>query len=61
VAKTKDFLCQVTDIVSNKLSAEHWNGTTPDFQISTPNLKGWKDGEQFVYFGSDAQNWYVQQ
>jgi ABC-type transport system substrate-binding protein len=60
-ASRKESFCQVADIVSNEIVAEHWNGTIPNFQISSPQLRGWVDGEQFVYFGSDGENWYRQE
>jgi hypothetical protein len=25
-----------------------------------PKVKGWTDGELYVWFGSDSENWYLE-
>jgi peptide/nickel transport system substrate-binding protein len=60
VATRNDRYCRIAKRVGQELWAEHWNGLIPNFQMSSPKLKGWKDGEMFVWFGSDAENWYLE-
>ena len=57
----KDIYCRIARRVSHELVAEAWNGMVPNFQYSTPRLKGWTDGERFTSFGHDVENWHLAQ
>lgn len=55
-----DLDCRILKRVGQELWADHWNGIIPNFQMANPKLKGWKDGELYVWFGSDVENWYLE-
>ena len=55
-----DRYCKILKKNYYDLAAEQWNGLLPNFQFSSPKVKGWTDGEQFVWFGSDSENWYLE-
>jgi peptide/nickel transport system substrate-binding protein len=52
--------CQILERVDQQLWAERWDGYIPNFQMSSPKLKGWTDAEKYVVFGSDSENWYLE-
>jgi peptide/nickel transport system substrate-binding protein len=55
-----DLYCQILKRVGQELWADHWNGIIPNFQMANPKLKGWHDGELYVWFGSDSESWYLE-
>jgi hypothetical protein len=55
-----DRYCSILKRVGQELWADHWNGIIPNFQMASPKLKGWTDGELYVWFGSDSENWYLE-
>lgn len=55
-----DRYCSILKRAGQELWADHWNGVVPNFQMANPKLKGWKDGELYVWFGSDAESWYLE-
>jgi peptide/nickel transport system substrate-binding protein len=60
VATRADLYCRILKRVGQELWADHWNGIIPNFQMANPRLKGWHDGELYVWFGSDSENWYLE-
>ena len=54
-----DRYCKVLKKIYNEHAADQWNGLIPNFQYANPKLKA-MDGEQFVWFGSDSENWYLE-
>lgn len=54
-----DRYCSILKRVGQELWADHWNGIIPNFQMASPKLEGWNDGELYVWFGSDSENWYL--
>jgi peptide/nickel transport system substrate-binding protein len=53
--------CRVSEIVNKELFAENYTGIIPNWQMTGPRVKGWTDGELYVWFGSDAEDWYLEQ
>jgi peptide/nickel transport system substrate-binding protein len=58
-AARKDMYCRITEIATNELFADNYTGLIPNFQMVNPKIQGWTDGEQYVWFGSDSENWYL--
>ncbi|HEV8698584.1 MAG TPA: peptide ABC transporter substrate-binding protein [Candidatus Limnocylindrales bacterium] len=59
-AKRKANYCRVSEIVNKELFAENYTGIIPNWQMLSPKVKGWTDGELYVWFGSDSENWYLE-
>jgi ABC-type transport system substrate-binding protein len=59
-AKRKANYCRVSEVVNKELFAENYTGIIPNWQMLSPKVKGWTDGELYVWFGSDSENWYLQ-
>jgi peptide/nickel transport system substrate-binding protein len=53
--------CRISEIVNKELFAENYTGIIPNWQMLGPKVKGWTDGELYVWFGSDSENWYLEQ
>jgi peptide/nickel transport system substrate-binding protein len=59
-AKRKANYCRISEIVNKELFAENYTGIIPNWQMLSPKVKGWTDGELYVWFGSESENWYVE-
>ncbi|HLA17196.1 MAG TPA: peptide ABC transporter substrate-binding protein [Candidatus Limnocylindrales bacterium] len=60
-AQRKAAYCRISEIVNKELFAENYTGIIPNWQMLGPKVKGWTDGELYVWFGSDSENWYLEQ
>jgi len=60
-AKRKANYCRISDIVNKELFAENYTGIIPNWQMASAKLKGWTDGELYVWWGSESENWYLEQ
>jgi peptide/nickel transport system substrate-binding protein len=60
-AARKTSYCQISEIANKQLFAENYTGIIPNWQMLTARVKGWTDGELYVWFGSESENWYIEQ
>jgi peptide/nickel transport system substrate-binding protein len=59
-AARKANYCRISEIVNKELFAENYTGILPNWQMLSPKVKGWTDGELYVWFGSESENWYLE-
>jgi peptide/nickel transport system substrate-binding protein len=60
-AARKAAYCRISEIANKELFAENYTGIIPNWQMFGPKVKGWTDGELYVWFGSESENWFLEQ